>query len=254
MDQINKMLVIAEKQREKFKDAPEGRIRARNNRKSFQYYLRQPGERDYRYLKVKERSHLGEMIQRDYYCEMYRKLKNAKSALEAFLKKYDYSEIMGVYDNLAEGRKPFIKPIIMPDAEYIEKWRSGFDMTPNGFVEDRVFVTENGEMARSKSEKIIADMLKKYGVPYVYEPRYTLRDRVAYPDFAALNLRRRKTVIWEHLGKIDDSGYVSDNLLKLQDYERSGFMCGRDLIITLECRKKPLDIKMVEDKIREYLL
>ena len=75
-----------------------------------------------------------------------------------------------------------------------------------------------------------------------------------YPDFVALNLRTRKTIYWEHLGMTSDIEYAVKNFKKIQAYEKYGYWQGRDLITTMESSDEPIDVKLVEEKIREFLL
>ena len=53
---------------------------------------------------------------------------------------------------------------------------------------------------------------------------------------------------------VADEEYASKNFMKIQSYEREGYLLGRDLIATIESAEEPLDVKLVEEKIREYLL
>ena len=105
------------------------------------------------------------------------------------------------------------------------------------------------------SEKIIADMLFKYKVPYRYEPNVRIDNTYdVFPDFVALNVRRRKTIYWEHLGKVDDMKYAFKNMNKLYQYEKNSYVLGDDLIVTMETTKEPLNVVQVEKKILDILL
>lgn len=65
----------------------------------------------------------------------------------------------------------------------------------------------NGELMRSKSEVIVADALREFGVEYEYEELLRMADgTVREPDFT---IRRagQTPVFWEHLGMLDLHGY-----------------------------------------------
>ena len=147
-----------------------------------------------------------------------------------------------------------VKPLIIPDEEVIQTWYSSFETGRNGFQDERKYATENGDMVRSKSEKIIADILFKHNIPYVYEPALKLNGHVWFPDFAVLNVRKRKTIYWEHFGLISDSEYAEKNMRKILEYEEQGLICGDNLIFTMESSASPLSIKMIEKKINLMLL
>ena len=92
-------------------------------------------------------------------------------------------------------------------------------------------------------------------MPYKYEcPIYTRELGVIHPDFTALNVKRRKQIYWEHLGKMDDEGYARDNIYRINVYEKNGIFVGENLIVTWETSTMPLDIKLMEDKIRRFLI
>jgi hypothetical protein len=79
-------------------------------------------------------------------------------------------------------------------------------------------------------------------------------NKVIFPDFLVLNKKERRTYVWEHLGLIDTADYAVRNLNKVAHYEEAGYMVGQELIITMESENIPLNIKMVEKKINDYLL
>lgn len=98
-------------------------------------------------------------------------------------------------------------------------------------------------------------MFYQYGIPYQYEPRFELKNgKVCYPDFVLLNVRERKTYYWEHFGLASKQDYSDKNLEKLAHYERAGLYLGVNFIMSVETEGVPLDIKLIEEKIRHYLM
>lgn len=88
--------------------------------------------------------------------------------------------------------------------------------------------TANGEMVRSKSEVIVADLFKRLGVRYEYEQTLTMEDgswRV--PDFT-IPLPGGKVVYWEHLGMLGEEAYREDWQRKLSWYAKHGIRPWRD--------------------------
>ena len=75
-----------------------------------------------------------------------------------------------------------------------------------------------------------------------------------HPDFAILNKRLRKEIYWEHLGKMDDVGYVDDNIRRILMYEKNGYYLGDKLILTFETQKIPLNSLEIDRMIQKYLL
>lgn len=79
-----------------------------------------------------------------------------------------------------------------------------------------------GELMRSKSEVIVANILRSLDVPYSYEELLKMDDgSVREPDFT---IRRpgKPPVYWEHLGMLDLAGYRADWEAKLAWYSKHG--------------------------------
>ena len=53
---------------------------------------------------------------------------------------------------------------------------------------------------------------------------------------------------------MDDESYVNRNLKKMNVYIKAGIIPGKNLIMTFETAQQPLDVKVVERLIKEYLL
>ncbi|MEV4296033.1 AAA family ATPase [Microbispora rosea] len=69
--------------------------------------------------------------------------------------------------------------------------------------------TINGEMVRSKSEVIVANILRNLGVDYRYEETLTMPDGSwRSPDFT-IRIPERPTIYWEHLGVLNKPDYAS---------------------------------------------
>ena len=108
---------------------------------------------------------------------------------------------------------------------------------------------------RSKSEKMLADKLFAMGIPYRYEYPVQLKGYgTVYPDFTLLNVRKRKEFYLEHFGIMDDPEYSEKAIKKLEDYAKNKIYIGKNLLVTFETRHKPLEMKVVEQMIKEFIL
>ena len=147
-----------------------------------------------------------------------------------------------------------VDPIIIPDDELVLQWHERFKTEQNGFRDELQYQTDRGELVRSKSEKILADTFNKNDVPYVYEPMIKLKNgHTLFPDFALLNVRKRKTIYWEHFGLINDPEYAQRSMKKIDEYERNNLICGDNLIFSTESHESPLNLHLIENKIRLFL-
>ncbi len=236
------------------KDLVGATIRTSNKKNGFQYYLSYPGQKR-KYIKRSEMTIVPMVLQNEYNMTLEKKLLKAKKKLEQFLREYKGPEFDALYDSICESKKCFVRPLVESDEMVVAKWLEATRGNQNTFPEEGKYLTENGERVRSKSEKILADMFKKYRVPYRYEPRVEIRPgKVIYPDFVLLNIRERKTYYWEHLGLISDGEYASKNLEKINQYEERGIILGDNLLISMESEESPLNVKLIEKKIQRYLI
>ncbi|SDH24966.1 hypothetical protein SAMN05421493_10117 [Pseudobutyrivibrio sp. 49] len=254
LEKVNALIKINNGNIEKLRGTPEGVIRIAKKRRTFQYYFKGPKDTVERYLKVSERDLAIKVVQLDYEQKASRLLKKKQKALLSAIKYIECSDVAEIFENYSEGRKQLVRPLISSTEDYIGKWYQKYPGNMNTYPINIGYETDRGEQVRSKSEKIIADMLHKYGIPYSYETEYRIGNKTTYPDFTVLNVKKRKTYIWEHLGLIDNEEYAVKNMGKLAYYEEAGIAIGQDLIITMESERIPLNIKLVEKKIKEILL
>ncbi|WP_422733383.1 ATP-dependent DNA helicase [Micromonospora sp. WMMD558] len=96
----------------------------------------------------------------------------------------------------------------------------------DGTVIDRGLVhrTDGGELVRSKSEVIIANLLRQLNAVYRYEEPFTGEDgRTVRPDFT-IETDLGDTVYWEHLGMLTDPRYATKWAEKKAWYARNGVL------------------------------
>ncbi|MCR4758536.1 MAG: hypothetical protein K5792_12110 [Butyrivibrio sp.] len=265
--EINQLLKEADNRLKKSKNLEEGKLRVCSSHGYPQYHFRPAGDEKERYIPASEKDKIKALVQKEYDQKIKRELELSSKKLQKFLASYDVNNIAAIYEKLHVGRKSLIDPIIPTKEMIIKKWYEEHPGDKNPFQKDAIVTTKRGELVRSKSEKILADMFYDYNIPYQYEPcleihtdeaRYagdygTKYYKKIYPDFALLDVKREKTIYWEHLGLIDDDNYATKNFSKLIEYEKHGLILGDNLIITMETREKPLDVRLVKIKIKDFL-
>ncbi|MEJ5365820.1 MAG: hypothetical protein WHS86_12005 [Desulfosoma sp.] len=83
--------------------------------------------------------------------------------------------------------------------------------------------TRRGDLVRSKSEVIIADLLYSKNIPYRYEqPLWDAAGNVRYPDFTIEDAETGLVIYWEHLGMLFDPDYRARWERKKAWYEAQG--------------------------------
>lgn len=141
-------------------------------------------------------------------------------------------------------------PTIVPDRD-AEAWRKEEYVTNPYMPEKRIYMTACGIMVRSKSEKIIADRLYAFGIDFRYEAQLVLAGDLVYPDFT-IRTKSGQIIIWEHLGMLDDEGYMQSTIMKLERYRQAGFKQHTNLICTDEEDIK--SVQIIDDIIKKHLL
>ena len=209
----------------------------------------------YSYVRQSDLAPIKKLVQKQYEERLQKALLANRSRLARFIKNYDYDFVDQVYQKSAFARKQYISPIIEPRDEFIKDWYEHHPGGMNPYEDPPERDTLRGEKVRTKSEQILADTFYRLGIPYQYEPEFVLNNGYCkYPDFVLLNVIQRKTYYWEHMGLTDEFDYATKNFKKLLVYERNGLILGENLILSLETEDMQLDMKMVDRKIREYLL
>lgn len=89
--------------------------------------------------------------------------------------------------------------------------------------------TSIGVLVRSKSEVIIANLLTELGVDWTYEEPFSGADgRTVWPDFT-IRTASGMTVLWEHLGMLDQPRYRRTWETKLAWYRGNGVAPASDI-------------------------
>ncbi|WP_026521969.1 hypothetical protein [Butyrivibrio sp. VCB2001] len=255
LNELNRLEKKTSNRLKSYKSLDKGRIRVSSSNGVVQYHFKKEGEEKEHYIPKIEIGKIRLLVQREYDEKVHKELTEMIKRLEKFNSRYDADRISMLYDKLPKGKRELIAPILPTRQMIIDEWYRTHPGGKNSYEFKHEFITLNGESVRSKSEKIIADYLKANGIPYVCEPEVILKDgSKACPDFAALNVRTNKTYYIEHLGLVDQERYATRNFNKLIDYEEVGIVLGINLIITMETEDRPLDMKVLEKKIKEYIL
>lgn len=211
------------------------------------------------YVSKKNLSRVRAIAQLDYDERVLGELDRKLKAVAKLENCYKDDAIKGVYSNLCKGRRDVIVPVIAPDDEYVSAWMAEpyepYDRWDDVATE---FYSVKGERVRSRAEKMIADELAAYNVPYKYEYPLELMNgrqtKIYRPDFLALNRRTREEFVLEHLGMMDKLGYYNSNLNKIDVMEHNGYLLGVNLLILHETSESPISIPVVRRYIEEYLI
>lgn len=236
-----------------------GCLEVNKNNNYFRYYLKEPASPDApkgKRIYIKDIETAKALANRDYAKIIYESANEELSKINTLLNLYSHiTSSEDCYQALHPGRKLLVQPLTEDDEQYATRWLSvRKQINPNTYPMKAPILTENNEIVRSKSEKIIADKLKLLNIPYKYEEPIIIENQLRYPDFTVLNKKTRKTYFWEHLGMLDNPEYFQETMNKLEIYFRNRIIPGKNLIITYETSSQPLSTKAIDGLIREYLI
>lgn len=160
------------------------------------------------------------------------------------------------YTSMSEGLAEYVEPVEEPIDEVIQRWKDEEYEIYDEHPETLKFHTQRGEVVRSKSEVMIADMLyrNKDIIDYKYERKLKLYSNgieiVLHPDFTIIDLRTGKIVYWEHAGRMDDPKYIRQIMWKLNVYYQNKLALGDDLYFSFESFEFPLDLIQIEQLLK----
>ena len=213
------------------------------------YYLVQDGKNEV--LLKNDDPMISELVQKDYLEKALRSVNNELLALGRMKKIYPDDVVEDEYGKISEARREFVKPLILNDEQYIQRWLD-IPFVPKTINEDLpVFLTLKGERVRSKSEMIIADRLYMKEIPYKYECPLILGKKTIHPDFSVLKTSERKVIYYEHCGMMGKPGYVKDLVSRVNDYNVAGYVLGDSLFLTFESAEQPLDVRTLDSMIEK---
>lgn len=174
------------------------------------------------------------------------------NACEQFLKNTAFYDPVRIESELNDCYNGLLDLGIFLKGDMIaEDWdRINIHKNPAPFIEEHF--TADREKCRSKSEAMIGTRLEQRGEIYWYDTALRLEDgSVIYPDFKIYQPKRRRLVILEHFGMMDNPNYSVKAIKRLERYSKSGFYLGLNLFYTFETRDKPLTMKDIDRKLDE---
>ena len=180
--------------------------------------------------------------------------KNKKLVYQLARKKYLEREISLLekrVEIITKASEALVQAAVKANLAYVEEYNKILDIdrivysktelewiknknSANPYLRENLkYRTKQGVMVRSKSERLIGNVLEEKGLPYVVEPEILIDGKSYYPDFMVLRADGT-TVIWEHCGLMEDGEYVQRALMKINKYRRIGYVQTDNLIYTFE--------------------
>lgn len=242
---------------------PEGRLKPQRKRaKTYycqEYVSKDDGTYVKKYISQKDVDFVKALAQKGYYMKVKPLLEKNLRALELFVQRYDETAVTSIFDTLTEERKALVEPIGLSVQEQLKRWSNEVYEPYLKYQENMKYETEQGEMVRSKSEVIIANILYHYRnqILYKYERPLELlnhgEEEIVHPDFTIINIQTGKITYWEHAGRMDEPRYAVDFVKKMNLYMDNQIIPGKNLIVTYETYHTTLNVSSVKKMIEQLL-
>ncbi len=240
---------------------PEGTLKYQTRAGVTYYYLQKTNPETKKwektYLKKSQSNLIKQLAQKSYLQKAKRVLEEQLSVLTHFASTYDEAALEQIYENLPSERKRLIIPIVYSVKEKLKEWNAETYEPYDAYSEYKIYETDRGEMVRSKSEVIIANLLYQHrmDLDYKYERPLALRDKsnreiIIHPDFTIINKHTGNIYYYEHVGKLDEVKYATDFVKKMELYTINNIMQGKELLITYEASGAPLSVSCVRTIVK----
>ena len=235
-------------------ECPEGSLTCQTKGERVYYYHQKNGKTSY--IKKKDIKLAEQLAQKEYLEKAKRLLQIQIGTLKQFGEDYNDTAIEQIYDEFPHERKQLIEPLMGSAQKKLKEWSEETYEPYNAYPEYKIYETDRGEMVRSKSEVIIANLLYKHrkDLDYKYERPLRLQAKngeeiTIHPDFTIINKHTGEIYYYEHAGKMDDPKYATDFVKKMELYMANNIWQGKELLVTYEAAGAPLSTQCVRKMV-----
>lgn len=207
------------------------------------------------YIPKKDRKFAEKLAAKKYLSALWNDLAHERYAMNLYLRSHSNykSEVEKLLTESPEVEK-LLSPYFAPLSKELDEWMKSPYETNLKNPEHLTQKIGVNEFVRSKSEAMIAKVLKQNKIPFRYEEKLKLETPKLYPDFTIRHPKTGEYFYWEHFGLLDNLEYVKNMNSKMQIYTINGIMPGINLITTYENQEHPLTFEMIEMLVSYYFL
>lgn len=206
------------------------------------------------YIKKKDKNLAEQLAIKKYLSTLLEDLEKEKSATDMYLrhcpKEKKVDSLFKNHDELQNLLSKHFSPL----SKELDDWMKSpyeHNLIHTEHLKQKVC---SKEFVRSKSEAMIAKVLKQNKIPYRYECALNLGEIQTYPDFTIRHPKTGEYFYWEHFGLLDKADYVENMHKKMRHYTSNNIMPGINLIATYETQNKPLTFEIIEMLVNYYFL
>ena len=219
---------------------PEGKLSVQIVKGRTYYTLVKKGKRQY--IGAGNRELVEKLQLRRYLEKMIAAIDHNEGYLREFFENYRPVAPEDVMESLPETYRNRKLPALEGQGLDLRTWEEEDYEQTTWHWEHKVHHTAKGDLVRSKSELIIANMLYERGIPYHYEEVLHMPDGgYLVPDFTVGVRDTGRLVYLEHCGMLSDERYRNDYLRKMERYCVAGFRPWVDVYFTFDNASGALD-------------
>lgn len=220
---------------------------------TIQYYIiSENGDTNGKYAPIRKWNLVKSIAQKEYFRKVQKIATERLELMKKFGKRIELLNVADAYYEINSLKKNLIDDVFgLSNEEFAKNWESVPYKTNPFPVDGKDFVNVKGEVFRSKSELIIANLFNEYHIPYKYEKACEIDGRTYYPDFTVLNKRTQEEYILEHFGMMDNEEYRKRCYEKIELYQEE---FPGHFLFTFEEYRHPLRISFVRMLIEKYLV
>lgn len=245
-------------------EAPEGSVtcQIRNGKLYYYHQIKNPNTGEWKkiYIKKTNQELAKQLVEKEYLEKAKAVLDEQERILRIFQENYNEKALEQYYESLPKERKQLVEPLTDSVSRKMKEWLEETYEVYDAYPENKKYETDRGEMVRSKSEVIIANLLyqHKQMIDYKYERPLKLytkdkKEILIHPDFTIINKETGKIYYYEHAGKMDEPYYANEFVKKINTYIENDLLPGRDVIVTYETLAMPLNIKTVKCWLKDIV-
>ncbi len=197
----------------------------------------------------RNRDRIYELIKKEFLQNQLNALEHNRSVIEYCRKNYIELAVPDIIDSLSKKYRDIPVEDIILGAK--TDWGKRPYVKNPFYKEDLQYMTTNGILVRSKSEREIANSLESLSIQYQHDSLIKCGKQNYYADFL-IQRPDGSLLIWEHFGRENDKVYMAKNRQRIIDYISIGFHPWDNLVWTLESDLK--DSSTIKKIIDRFIL
>lgn len=194
-----------------------------------------------------------QLAQKKYHKKLKPIVNTNLKIINYILDNYTEETPQDAYYCLSNEEQKLIETVEPTWEELVEKFYKSENKMMNYEIPNPVYTKKN-EPVRSKSERLIADILYEKNIPYIYENTIKLANgKLLCPDFTILT-RKGRIIYLEHIGMLDNPKYENGAYEKFFNYQDNRCLLGINILYTFETSTRPLNQDVIYHLVDKYLL